>query len=40
MMEFEVIAQYFKRKNLRSDVDLSVGDDCAVTTLKPNERLA
>ncbi|WP_419843506.1 thiamine-phosphate kinase [Actinobacillus pleuropneumoniae] len=40
MTEFEVIAQYFKRKNLRSDVDLSVGDDCAVTTLKPNECLA
>lgn len=40
MTEFEVIAQYFKRSNVRSDVDLSVGDDCAVTTLKPNERLA
>ncbi|WGE78400.1 thiamine-phosphate kinase [Actinobacillus equuli] len=40
MTEFEVIAQYFQRNNVRSDVDLSVGDDCAVTTLKPDERLA
>ncbi|WGE41280.1 thiamine-phosphate kinase [Actinobacillus equuli] len=40
MTEFEVIAQYFRRNKVRSDVDLSVGDDCAVTTLKPNERLA
>lgn len=40
MTEFEVIARYFKRKHLRTDIALSIGDDCAVTTLKPNERLA
>ncbi|WP_150539147.1 thiamine-phosphate kinase [Actinobacillus vicugnae] len=40
MTEFEVIAQYFKRNNKRTDVDLAVGDDCAVTMLKPNQRLA
>ncbi|EFX91169.1 thiamine-monophosphate kinase [Actinobacillus ureae] len=40
MTEFEVIAKYFRRNKVRSDVDLSIGDDCAVTTLKPNERLA
>lgn len=38
--EFELISQYFKRTASRSDVLLSVGDDCAITTLKADHQLA
>ncbi|MFT4824617.1 MAG: thiamine-monophosphate kinase [Halioglobus sp.] len=38
--EFSLIARYFSSLGRGPDVDLSVGDDCAILRLQPNERLA
>ncbi|EIJ71360.1 thiamine-phosphate kinase [Pasteurella bettyae] len=40
--EFDLINHYFatSKQPSRSDVILSIGDDCAITQLKPNQRLA
>ena len=40
MGEFDLIKRYFSRKSLQNDVILSVGDDCAITELPANYRLA
>lgn len=42
MGEFDIIERYFNasQRPPRKDVLLSVGDDCAVTSLKPNQQLA
>ncbi|MDH2925056.1 thiamine-phosphate kinase [Nicoletella semolina] len=40
MGEFELIRTYFKQyAKQHSDVMLGIGDDCAITLLKPNQRL-
>lgn len=38
--EFSLIARYFSSLGRGPDVDLSVGDDCAILRLQRNERLA
>ena len=40
--EFDIIQRYFtaSKRVPRKDVLLSVGDDCAVTELNPNQHLA
>jgi len=40
--EFDIIRRYFSAstRQPRRDVLLSVGDDCAITEIKPNRRLA
>lgn len=38
--EFSLIARYFSSLGRGPDVDLSVGDDCAILRLQHNERLA
>ena len=40
--EFDIIQRYFtaSKRSPRKDVLLSVGDDCAVTELNPNQHLA
>ena len=38
--EFELIYRYFAALGAGPNVDLSVGDDCAILTLDPGERLA
>lgn len=42
MGEFDIIDRYFNasQRPPRKDVLLSIGDDCAVTSLKPNQQLA
>lgn len=40
MGEFDLIKQYFNRQPKRADVELAVGDDCAIVTLPANHRLA
>lgn len=40
MGEFDVIKRYFKRTPMREDIELAVGDDCAVTTIPAGHRLA
>lgn len=40
MGEFDLITQYFHKRLDRCDILQSIGDDCAVTTLKPNQQLA
>ncbi|QIM67061.1 thiamine-phosphate kinase [Mannheimia granulomatis] len=42
MGEFDIIERYFNasQRPPRKDVLLSIGDDCAVTSLKPNQQLA
>lgn len=42
MGEFDIIERYFNasQRAPRKDVLLSIGDDCAVTSLKPNQQLA
>ncbi|MGR6981690.1 thiamine-phosphate kinase [Testudinibacter sp. P27/CKL/0425] len=40
--EFDIIRQYFNASNRapRKDVSLAIGDDCAITEIKANQRLA
>ena len=38
--EFDLIYRYFSSLGAGPAVDLSVGDDCAILRLEPNERLA
>lgn len=38
--EFELIARYFSSLGGAEQVDLGVGDDCAILALRPGERLA
>ncbi|MEN2827193.1 Thiamine-monophosphate kinase [Mannheimia haemolytica] len=42
MGEFDIIERYFNasQRPPRKDVLLSIGDDCALTSLKPNQQLA
>lgn len=42
MGEFDIIERYFNasQRPARRDVVLAIGDDCAVTSLKPNQQLA
>lgn len=40
MGEFDLIRQYFKRQPKRADVELAVGDDCAIVCIPENHRLA
>lgn len=42
MGEFDIIERYFNasQRPPRKDVLLAIGDDCAVTSLKPNQQLA
>ena len=40
MGEFDLIKQYFLRKSLQNDVILSVGDDCAITSIPTGYQLA
>ncbi|MBT1062946.1 thiamine-phosphate kinase [Bowmanella sp. Y26] len=41
MKEFDIIARYFKeRSHLRRDVQLGIGDDCAVVNVPQNQSLA
>ena len=40
MGEFDLIKRYFLRKSLRNDVILSVGDDCAITSIPTGYQLA
>lgn len=40
MGEFDLIKRYFNLRLDRADVLQSVGDDCAITTLKANQQLA
>lgn len=42
MGEFELIERYFNasKRSPRKDVLLAIGDDCAITTLQPNQQLA
>lgn len=42
MGEFELIERYFNasKRSPRKDVLLAIGDDCAMTTLQPNQQLA
>ena len=40
MGEFDLIKRYFSRKSLQNDVVLSVGDDCAITSIPTGYQLA
>lgn len=40
MGEFDLIKRYFSRKSLQNDVILSVGDDCAITSIPTGYQLA
>ena len=40
MGEFDLIKRYFSRKSLQNDVSLSVGDDCAITSIPSGYQLA
>ena len=40
MGEFDLIKRYFLRKSLQNDVILSVGDDCAITSIPTGYQLA
>ena len=40
MGEFDLIKRYFSRKSLQNDVILSVGDDCAITSIPAGYQLA
>ena len=40
MGEFDLIKRYFSRKSLQNDVILSVGDDCAITSIPIGYQLA
>ena len=40
MGEFDLIKRYFLRKSLQNDVLLSVGDDCAITSIPTGYQLA
>ena len=40
MGEFDLIKRYFSRKSLQNDVVLSVGDDCAITSISTGYQLA
>ena len=41
MKEFELINRYFKGRGIaRRDVNLGIGDDCALVTVPPNSQLA
>ena len=40
MSEFDLIKRYFLRKSLQNDVILSVGDDCAITSIPTGYQLA
>ena len=40
MGEFDLIKRYFLRKSLQNDVILSVGDDCAITSIPSGYQLA
>lgn len=40
MGEFDLIKRYFSRKNLQNGVSLSVGDDCAITSIPSGYQLA
>ncbi|WP_315568020.1 thiamine-phosphate kinase [Haemophilus parahaemolyticus] len=40
MGEFDLIKRYFLRKSLQNDVILSVGDDCAITSIPRGYQLA
>ena len=40
MGEFDLIKRYFLRKSLQNDVSLSVGDDCAITSIPSGYQLA
>ena len=40
LSEFSLVYRYFSALGRGSDVDLSVGDDCAILRLAPGERLA
>ena len=40
MGEFDLIKRYFSRKSLQNEVILSVGDDCAITSISAGYQLA
>ena len=40
MGEFDLIKRYFSRKSLQNNVSLSVGDDCAITSIPSGYQLA
>ena len=40
MGEFDLIKRYFSRKSLQNGVSLSVGDDCAITSIPSGYQLA